>query len=239
MKSQFIIEKISKTQKEILKLLFEKDYLQKELKKKINTSSSNLFYHVNKLENYGLINKETLNKIGNAKNILISLNPSSRQLVREILGYEVKNYTLITGFGVLKEGYKIPEKVFKLLKEKNYPISRIVCFTSPDALTKLNEKQKNTSSIKIDKFIKFPYEDFRNIDSEFFMKVETILSEEMRNANLIIDLTPLSKLYSFKLLELANKYQLPCIYMGINKEQKEELFSMVNMEIKGKIKNFK
>ncbi len=61
----------------------------------------------------------------------------------------------------------------------------------------------------------------------------------MTSANIIIDLTPLSKLFSFKMLELANKYFLPCVYLGINKEEVPELVSMSNMKIEGSIQPFK
>ena len=57
----------------------------------------------------------------------------------------------------------------------------------------------------------------------------------METANIIIDLTPLSKLFSFKLLELANKYQIPCVYLGMDKEGKDKLYWMSNMKIKGEI----
>lgn len=61
----------------------------------------------------------------------------------------------------------------------------------------------------------------------------------MKSANIIIDLAPLSKLFSFKLLELANKYQLSCIYCGMDKDSKYKLLSMSSMKIEGKINTFK
>lgn len=229
----------SENQIQILKLLFEKEYLQSELQEALTTTASNLHYHLSRLEGYNLIRKETLYKIGNARTNRISLNPSARQYVRKILGFNIKDYTLITGFGTLKTGYKLPDVVFKILREKHYPISRIVCFTSPDAIEKRKEHQEQENLEKIDHFIEFPYEDYRYIESEFFQKVENILSEEMKSADIIIDLTPLSKLVSFKLLEMANKYYLPCVYLGIDKEGNYELFSMSNMKIEGKIQSFK
>ncbi len=229
----------SENQIQILKLLFEKEYLQHELQKALNTTGSNLHYHLTRMEKYNLIRKIMVQKIGNARINRISLDPSARQHVRKILGFKVKDYTLITGFGTLGTGYKLPDIIFQILKEKYYPVSRIVCFTSPDALKKRKEHQKQESLIKIDSFIKFPYEDYRHIESEFFHKVESILSDKMKNADIIIDLTPLSKLFSFKLLEMANKYYLPCVYLGINKKGNNELFSMSNMKIDVKIQPFK
>ena len=78
--------------------------------------------------------------------------------------------------------------------------------------------------MKIDEFFMYPYEDYRFIESEFFESIEIKVSKEMQDANIIIDLTPLSKLFSFKLLELANKYQIPCVYLGMDKEGKDKLY---------------
>lgn len=229
----------SENQIKILNLLFEKEYLQNELQKALKTTASNLHYHLTRLEEYNLLQKKTLYKIGNAKRNRISINPSSRQHIRKILGFKVKNFTLITGFGYLGEGYKLPDSVLQKLKEKHYPISRIVCFTSPDALKLRKKNQKQENLVKIDLLIKFLYQDYRNIKSEFFQKVEKTISEEMKSADLIIDLTPLSKLFSFKLLELANKYFLPCVYLGMNKDENYELYSMSNMKIDIEIQPFK
>jgi len=229
----------SENQIQILKLLFEKDYLQNNLQDALNTTGANLHYHLTRLKGYNLIRKETIQKIGNARVNKVSINPSARQCIRQILGFEVKDYTLVTGFGALKEGYQLPDRVFKILKEKNYPISRVVCFSSPDAIKKREEHQKEENLMEIDDFFEFSYEDYRNVKSEFFQKVEKILSEEMKTADIIIDLTPLSKLFSLKMLELANKYSLPCIYLGITEKGDNELLSLTNMRIEGIIQQFK
>jgi len=233
------INDFSKIQIQILNLLFEKEYLQNELQKALKTTAPNLHYHLTRLEEFKLIIKETLHQIGNARINRIYLNPFARQYVRKILGFEVKDYTLITGFGILGTGFRLPDLVLKILKENYYPISRIVSFSSRDALKKRKEHQKQENLVKIDRFIKYPYEDYRNIHSGFFKEVEGILSEEIKSADIIIDLTPLSKLYSFKLLEIANLYRLPCVYLGMNKDGSYDLLSMSNMTIEINIQSFK
>jgi len=238
MRSKFFSQNLSERQLEILKLLFENDYLQNELQDILSMTAPNLHYHLSRLEENNLIQKKTLYKIGNARINKILLAPTARQSIRDILGYKIENFTLITGFGILKDGYKLPDRVYENLRELHYPISRIVCFTSPDAIKKRREHQKEENLLKIDKLIKFNYEDYRYIESEFFKTVEDILSNEMKTANIIIDLTPLSKLFSFQLLEIANKYQLPCIYLGIDKNGNNKLFSMSNMKIEGRIDQF-
>lgn len=95
-------EDFSERQIHILNLLFEKEYQQKDLQKALKTTAPNLYYHLNKLEELDLIKKKTLYEVGNVKINVISLNPTSRQQIRKIIGKEVSNFALITGFGELK-----------------------------------------------------------------------------------------------------------------------------------------
>lgn len=226
----------SENQTKILNLLFEKEYYQNELEKVLETTAPNLHYHLKRLEEKNLIKKETLYKVGNARINRISLNPVARQRVRKTLGIKIKNYTLITGFGELKTGYRVPNLVCEILRKYKFSITRIVCFTTPEAFKKREEYQEKEELLKINKLIQFPYNEYRRIDSDFFRDVETILSEEMKTADIIIDLTPLSKLFSFKLLELSNKYQLPCVYLGLDENNADKLYSMSNLIISGEVK---
>ncbi|MHA1843121.1 MAG: winged helix-turn-helix domain-containing protein [Promethearchaeota archaeon] len=238
MKKNLIKKDFPETQIKILRLLFKREYQQKELQRKLKTTGSNLHYHLNRLEDLGLIQRITLQQVGNVKINNILLNSTARQQVRQILGYEIKNFTLITGYGVLKEGYKVPDRVFKLLKEKRYPISKIICFTSPDAEAKRKEKQESEKLIEIHKTFSYNYEDYRNLGSKFFKEVESIISKEMKNADIILDLTPLSKLYTLKLLELSNKYLIPSVYCAMDEKKNYRLYSLSKMKIEGEIKLF-
>ncbi len=238
MKISLTKEDFSERQTHILNLLFEKEYQQKDLQEALKTSAPNLYYHLNKLEELDLIRKKTLYEVGNVKINEISLNPASRQQIRKIIGKDVSNYVLITGFGELKTGYRVPDLVYNILNKYHYPISRIICFTTLDAREKRKEFKDEENLMKIDEFFMYPYEDYRFIESEFFESIEIKVSKEMQDANIIIDLTPLSKLFSFKLLELANKYQIPCVYLGMDKEGKDKLYWMSNMKIEGDIETF-
>lgn len=228
----------SERQIQILNILFEKEYQQKELQEQLGTSAPNLHYHLNRLKELDLIRKKTLYKVGNVKINSISLNPGARQQVRKIIGKEVKNYTLISGFGLLETGYRVPDLIFNVLKKYNYLISRVVCFTTKESKEKRDENIKIENLMQIDEFFLFSYEEYRYIESEFFESVEIKISKEMETANILVDVTPLSKLFSFKLLELANKYQIPCIYLGKDKDSQDKLYWMSNMKIKGKIEPF-
>ncbi len=205
---------------------------------KLSTSAPNLHYHLNRLEELDMIKKKTLYEVGNVKINTISLNPVARQQVRKILGKDVMNYTLITGFGSLKTGYRVPDLVLNILRKYKFPITRIICFTTPDGKKKRDDHIIDENLIKIDEFVILPYKEYRHTEFEFFQRIEDILSKEMKEADIIIDITPLSKLFSFKLLELANKYPLPCVYLGIDKNEEDKLFWMGKMRIEGEIQPF-
>lgn len=225
-------------QKQILTILLEKEYQQKELQKLLSTSAPNLHYHLNRLEELDLIKKNTLYEVGNVKINSISMNPAARQQIRKILGKQVKNCTLITGYGSLKTGYRVPDIMLTHLRKYKFPITRTMCFTTPDGKAKRDERAGDEKLMEIDKSVVFPYETYRHTGSEFFQQIENIISKEMKGADVIIDVTPLSKLFSFKMLELANKYALPCVYLGIDRDEKDKLFWLGDMKIEGEVQPF-
>jgi hypothetical protein len=44
--------------------------------------------------------------------------------------------------------------------------------------------------------------------------LESIIQEEQKISDLILDLTPLTKLLTIKLLEFSYKYKIPSMYLG-------------------------
>lgn len=227
--------KISIKQKDILKALMDKSYRQNELQKLMGITSPGLLYHLNNLEKFDLIIKETIQQIGSAKINEISINPFQLQRIREILDLKIKNCTLITGFGELATGYRLPDASLKLLKKHYYKINRIVCFTTKKADAKRNEKLKEEKFVEIHQYYHYDYEEYRNLNSSFFSEVDGIILEEIKEANLIIDITPLSKLYSFEMLKKANKYGLLCFYIGQDEEGNDKLIWMSKIKIEGEM----
>lgn len=225
--------KISERQKEILNALMNKSYRQNELQELMNITSPGLLYHLKILEKYNLIIKETVQKIGNAKINEISINPFQLQRIREILDLKIKNYTLITGFGELATGYRLPEVSSELLKKHYYEINRIICFTTKKAENKRNEKLNEEKLGEINQYYHYDYEEYRNLNSSFFSEVDGIILKEIKEANLIIDITPLSKLYSFEMLKKAGKYGLLCFYIGQDGKGNNNLIWMSKVKIEG------
>ncbi|MEE9378363.1 MAG: ArsR family transcriptional regulator [Candidatus Lokiarchaeia archaeon] len=130
MSSNPVKKDFSRNQIKILKLLFEKEYLQNELQKALNTTAPNLHYHLARLEGYNLIQKETLHKVGNVKINKISLNPSTREYVRKLLGLKNVKSSLKNSSLKFNNGVKALAKVFRKIKENYYRISIIILVLS-------------------------------------------------------------------------------------------------------------
>ncbi|MHA1519576.1 MAG: winged helix-turn-helix domain-containing protein [Promethearchaeota archaeon] len=229
---------------QILHILMDAPYrqnkLQKELQERVQRriTPQNLSYHLNILERDQLIEKKIVAQIGNARINEICLNSGQLQHIRKLLDIEITNFTLITGFGKLTEGYRIPDVVCNSLQQMKIEITRIVCFTSPDARKVRENKEKTEILIPIDQYHdQYEYEaDYCNLDSLLYQEdLDRILRKELKDANLILDLTPMSKLFSFKMLELANRYQLPCFFLGKSKNQSPHLIWMSGMKLEGKM----
>jgi DNA-binding PadR family transcriptional regulator len=234
----------SEIQLEILRILLEKPYKQNELQntleKQLNKSISaqNLSYHLGILEREQLIEKKVIAQIGNARINEIFLNNGQLQRIRHLLHIEIQNFTLVTGFGRIETGYKIPDIIVRELKKFQIFITRIVCFTTSDA-RKIRDNQMNKEHLlTIDEYHdQYDFDrDYCYLDSDLYQHhLDEILRKELKTANLVIDLTPMSKLYSFKMLELANRYQLPCFFLGKNAQQSDLLIWMSGIKLEGKM----
>ncbi|MFX0099752.1 MAG: winged helix-turn-helix transcriptional regulator [Candidatus Hodarchaeota archaeon] len=207
-------EEFHENQLKILGLLLKKPYQQKELAEAIGMSGAGLLYHVNILEKRKLIKRKTIATVGNVSLKEISIHPNAIQRVRLLTGVELSSYTLFSGMGKDFKDWEpstIPVTVKNLLEKEGYKISRIVAF-----ITEESNIENAKKLVKIDRTIEYPYFDYRNESSEIFLNLETIIQGEMRNANIILDLTPLTKLLTIKLLELSTKYHIPSLYLGKN-----------------------
>ena len=205
-------KKLPEKQKKILQLLLKTTYMQNELAKAVKISGAGLLYHLKLLEKNGIIHKKTITKVGNVTLNRISINANSVQKVRKILGLTKKNFTLISGFGKdseLGQPYTIPATAKLLLGKEDYNIQRVIAFVTPES-----NINKAKEILKIDRFIEKSIQDYRNPDSELMNKLELIIQEEQKEAEIILDLTPLTKLLTIKFLEFSYKYDIPSFYLG-------------------------
>lgn len=228
-------EEIPIKQREILQILLNGPIRQNELHKKVGITAPALLYHLDRMERNNLILKKTIFQVGNAKNNEISINPTALQHIREILGLKMEECTLITGYGKDINAMNLPDNSLKLLIKNHFKIKRIIHFTTPDAKEIRDKITKEQKLLIPDRIELFDYKEYRFLESELYTRLEGILSEELKHANVILDLTPLSKMFSFKLLELANKYHLLCFYIGMNKKEEYILYWFTNMKIEGSI----
>jgi DNA-binding PadR family transcriptional regulator len=221
---------LSQTQLILLHLILERNYRQNELHEKIQEtmqkkmSAQNLSYHIGILEEEGLIEKRVIAQIGNARINEIAINPSQLQRIRSLLHIELQNYTLVTGFGRIEKGYLLPDVAAEALRAQHFRIDKVVCFTSQDAKAIREDKMKTEPLIAIDQYYDhYDYDlDYCNLGSRLYTHdLEEILRQELKSANLVLDLTPLSKLYSFTMLEFANRYHVPCFYLGKTAENRQ------------------
>lgn len=227
-------------QLQILHLLLEKPYLQKDLQTKLNISSPGLLYHLKILENEKFIQKREVDKFGNAKINEVRIDPIQMQNIRRMFGLKSKKWTLITGFGELGTGYRIPDEAFKLLQNKEYRLDEVACITTKNGKSIRDEKVQEENLIQIDRYYAdFEYNDFRNLKSDFFLNIDEILRKELQNSNVVLDITPLSKLYSFEMLKRANKYKLACYYLGKNDDGQDSIIWMTDVKIEGDYKDKK
>jgi DNA-binding CsgD family transcriptional regulator len=201
-------------QETILDLLIQKPYMQKDLAKAIGISPPGLLYHLNQLSKYGLIQKQEKTSVGAVSLNEISLDPNSIQRTRELLGKKSTKYTLITGFGKdsdLGMASILPSNSTILLQNEGYNITRVVAFCTPDSNVQ-NAKRLG----QIDRLITHKYEAYRDGSSELMSTLENTIQTEQTDADLILDLTPLSKLLTIRLLQISNAYRIPSFYLGLN-----------------------
>lgn len=223
-----------KIPKKIIEFLLENPYIQKNLQEKLNMSAPGLLYHLDILEKAHFIQKKTLYQVGYSKINEISINPLQIQTIRAKLGKKIQNCTLLTGFGEEGYGYRIPDISFSLVHHIHYKVDNIVCITTQNGKKKREEKSKTENLKPIKKYYSnFTYNDFKRIDSSFFQELDNILKIEISESNLIVDITPLSKLYSFEILKRANLFNLASFYLGQNLKGEDSLIWMTDIQVAG------
>ena len=137
---------------------------------------------------------------------------------------------------IIPWGISITWWISKLIKKTSLQDWKIACFTSIDALKIREEKISEENLIKISKYYLYDHNEYRNLDSYLFSELDGILREELKDANLIIDITPLTKLFSLILLKKSNEYDLPCFYIGKENKGNNKLIWMSNIKIEGELK---
>ncbi|TFF87649.1 MAG: hypothetical protein EU549_04355 [Promethearchaeota archaeon] len=67
------------------------------------------------------------------------------------------------------------------------------------------------------------YKLYRSYKTDAFEDLKATILAEIQEFRVILDITPLSKLYSFKLQEYSEKYNIPSFYIGKDKDDNNHL----------------
>jgi len=161
------------------------------------------------LEERGYIMRKTVNR-----RIYIALKPEVAQSTRKLLGIEAPNL-LISGYtwNPQKPEDLTPIKnyidaIIKLEKE-GIKINKIVCFTTPQAREKrIQHKIKPEPNIEIEE----PFQTYQTNLEWIQSKLEEQIRQNIWTHNIIIDITPLTKLYTIAAINTAKKYGIKTIY---------------------------
>ncbi|MHA1360301.1 MAG: MarR family transcriptional regulator [Candidatus Helarchaeota archaeon] len=202
---------MNQTVKALLELLMEGPQLQKDLPKLLNVKRPTVKYHIDRLEQKGLIVKKLIAQAGPVKIVEIALANFALPQIRNLLHLPINKLTLISGFTYDpriqdEDTLKLPDISRRLLAEEGYKIDRLVCFTTPPAM-----QERETARLPlIDRYISHPFKIYQ--DPAFSQIAENELSHELPTSDIIIDITPLTKIYSITMLTIAHRYNLPVIY---------------------------
>ncbi|MBN2150480.1 MAG: winged helix-turn-helix transcriptional regulator [Candidatus Lokiarchaeota archaeon] len=209
-------------QKEILKVLLEGPLQQKDLAARVGISGAGLFYHIEKLEAARLITRKILAEVGNVSLKEVSVHPNAVQWAREITGTSLGRNVLLCAFGtntaVFGESSRMPATAKKFLEDQGYKIDRIVAFVTPDS-----SLDKARELVTIDKVFSYPYNDYRDDDSELMQSLSRFIQDEQKEADVFIDVTGLTKLLTIRLVELSTIFNIPCFYLGKKSDDQDFL----------------
>ncbi|MHA1785668.1 MAG: winged helix-turn-helix transcriptional regulator [Candidatus Helarchaeota archaeon] len=203
--------KFSKTQKKILKLIDNGFTEIRTITAKMGLSRTAVHYQLKQLKKKKVIFLKTKFKMGNVKIGEVEFNPLFTHEIRKALNKKLLNHVLFTGCTWNpnykdEETLKIPEISSMLLEKSNIPVDKIVCFTTPQAL-------------KLRKARGYPDLDYYPFEFKIYQDLNVrnvildVLKKEILSHDIILDMTPLSKIFTITLLDLAHEYKLPIFYL--------------------------
>ncbi|MHA1315859.1 MAG: hypothetical protein ACTSRB_18300, partial [Candidatus Helarchaeota archaeon] len=157
-----------------------------------------------------LIQKKTLIKVGSVQVGGVDLNPLFLHEIRKLLGIPEKDYTLITGCTWNPNHpddrtLDLPEIGKKLLEESKFHVTKTTCFITPPA----RERRVDKKYPPLD-YHEFGYASFQSFDLR--EQILRVLKEDLKEQDVILDMTPLTKVFSIILLDIAHQYNLPIFY---------------------------
>ncbi len=168
---------------------------------------SSLNHHLQMLAKHGII---TQKKRG--KELINQVNPVHIQLLRK--RFDIKTGTiLISGYTLNPEKpdpntLEVPQRAIDILARQGIEIEKTIAFTTP-----LAAAEAEKAGIKRpDKEEVFDFNIYLNHPETIKDSMEKIITTHLPESWVIIDLTPLTKLFSIVGLSLARHYHLKAVY---------------------------
>lgn len=194
--------------KKILKTILEnKEVSVVDIQRKTSIPRSSLVHHLGILAREKIILQEK-----SGRELINKINPLYIQNLRAIFGIKAPKM-LISGYTYNPETKDIKtlevlQRALEFLKKEKIEIKRTISFTVPEAKRKI----RKTDFVKGDVEITLDFKDYQNSPEKIEREMEEVIIKNLGSYEIIIDLTPLTKLYSIIGLSLAKKYGLKAFY---------------------------
>jgi len=211
-----VLEIESEVQKIILLNCLKKgDYvpladLTSEVEKVVKyRASAALSQNATLLERKGVLERRV-----EGRRVFVKIKPEYVQAIRITLGYKAP-YCLISGYtwnpqrpDDLEPLKNYVDAIDKLARE-GIKVEYIVCFTTPEAQEK---RRKHEVKPEPDEEIALPFSVYQSDYLKLKREIISIINRLIYQYEPILDITPLTKLYSDILAEISEKYHLKRIY---------------------------
>ncbi len=200
--------KLNERKLKILKSLLERGFVSvAELQRVTGIPRSSLNHHLYILTRDGYIRQKR-----KGKELLCSVEPIYIQRLRVKLGMNAPK-ALISGYTFHPNNpdtrtLRVVERAVNLLKKEGVNIDRTIAFTTPLARGKIREE----GVMHGDEEIEFEIEVYQNDINKIKKRMKKVIEKNLLNYELIVDLTPLTKLYTIVALSFAKEYGVKAIY---------------------------
>jgi len=203
-----MIENLGERKEAILKsILVSGEAPVSVIQKATGMPRSSLNHHLQMLAKQGMVTQER-----RGKELINLVNPIHVQLLRK--RFDVKTGTiLISGYTFNPEKpdpdtLKVPQRAIHILSGQGIEIEKTVAFTTPLAAVEAEKAGiKRADEEKI-----FDFDVYLNHPETIRDSMEKTITSHLSKTGIIIDLTPLTKLFSIVGLSLARHYHLEAVY---------------------------
>lgn len=203
-----MLRELDSRKKKILKtILKSREISVAEIQRKTSIPRSSLVHHLGILARKEIVLQEK-----RGKELTNKINPLYIQNLRAIFRIKAPKM-LISGYTYNPDTKDIKtlqvlQRALEFLKKENIEIKRTISFTIPEA----KERIRETDFVKGDVEITLDFKDYQNFPEKIEKEMEKVIIKNLSGYEIIVDLTPLTKLYSIIGLSLARKYGLKAFY---------------------------